>query len=180
MERLPVEGEGGLLDWLRFLKAETEEEFKMVAAKNPMIEEAYCKLQVMSEDEANRMLYEARLKAQRDEYSRKSMDGNVPFIDKIVSMIVSLVSPDQIILFGSYARGDNTEKSDIDLLIIKKNLKNGREMNNILYRAFFENKIGIPVDLISVDYNKYMELNTVAGYIYKTIKKEGKILYGTL
>jgi predicted transposase/invertase (TIGR01784 family) len=42
----------------------------MIAAKNPMIEEAYCKLQVMSEDEANRMIYEARLKAQRDEYSR--------------------------------------------------------------------------------------------------------------
>jgi predicted transposase/invertase (TIGR01784 family) len=58
------------LDWLRFLKAETEEEFKMLAEKNPVIKEAYCKLQVMSEDEANRMLYEARLKAQRDEYSR--------------------------------------------------------------------------------------------------------------
>jgi predicted transposase YdaD len=35
-----------------------------------MMQEAYCKLQVMSEDEANRMIYEARLKAQRDEYSR--------------------------------------------------------------------------------------------------------------
>jgi predicted transposase/invertase (TIGR01784 family) len=70
LERLPAEGEGRLLDWLRFLKAETEEEFKMLAEKNPMIEEAYCKLQVMSEDEANRMIYEARLKAQRDEYSR--------------------------------------------------------------------------------------------------------------
>jgi predicted transposase/invertase (TIGR01784 family) len=58
------------LDWLRFLKAETEEEFKMLAEKNPVIEEAYCKLQVMSEDEANRMIYEARLKARRDEYSR--------------------------------------------------------------------------------------------------------------
>jgi acetyl-CoA carboxylase carboxyltransferase component len=52
------------------LKAETEEEFRMLAKKNPMIEEAYSKLQVMSEDEANRMIYEARLKAQRDEYSR--------------------------------------------------------------------------------------------------------------
>jgi hypothetical protein len=35
-----------------------------------VIKEAYCKLQVMSEDEANRMIYEARLKARRDEYSR--------------------------------------------------------------------------------------------------------------
>ena len=108
------------------------------------------------------------------------MDINIPFIDKIVPMIVSLVSPDQIILFGSYARGDNTEKSDLDLLIIKKGLKNGREINNILYRAFFDNKIDISIDLISVDYNKYLELNNTVGYIYKTIKQEGKILYGTL
>jgi predicted transposase/invertase (TIGR01784 family) len=42
----------------------------MLARKNPMIREAYSKLQVMSEDEATRMLYEARLKAQRDDYSR--------------------------------------------------------------------------------------------------------------
>jgi predicted transposase/invertase (TIGR01784 family) len=70
LERLPAEGEGKLLDWLRFLNAETEEEFRMLAEKNPMIQEAYSKLQEMSEDEANRMIYEARLKAQRDEYSR--------------------------------------------------------------------------------------------------------------
>jgi predicted nucleotidyltransferase len=108
------------------------------------------------------------------------MDSNIPFIDKIVSLIVSLVSPDQIVLFGSYARGDNTEKSDIDLLIIKKNLKNGREINNSLYKAFFENGINIPIDLISIDYNKYIELNNEIGYIYKTIKEQGKVLYETL
>ncbi|MDR1128046.1 MAG: Rpn family recombination-promoting nuclease/putative transposase [Treponema sp.] len=70
LARLPEDGEGKLMDWLRFLKAEREEEFTMLAAKNPLINEAYCKLQTMSEDEANRMIYEARLKAQRDDYSR--------------------------------------------------------------------------------------------------------------
>jgi predicted transposase/invertase (TIGR01784 family) len=73
LARLPEDEESKLMDWLRFLRAEKEEEFKMLAGKNPMIQEAYCKLQVMSEDEANRMIYEARLKAQRDDYSR--MEG---------------------------------------------------------------------------------------------------------
>ena len=108
------------------------------------------------------------------------MDFDIPFIDKIIPLIVSLVSPDQIVLFGSYARGDNTEKSDMDLLIIKKGLKNEREINNILYRAFFNNKINIPIDLISIDYYKYNELNNKIGYIYKTIREQGKIIYGTL
>ena len=108
------------------------------------------------------------------------MDIKVPLIDEIIPLIVTLVSPDQIVLFGSYARGDNKENSDIDLLIIKKNLINEREMNNKLYKAFFENKINIPIDLISIDYSKYMELNNEIGYIYKTIKEQGKIIYGTL
>jgi len=108
------------------------------------------------------------------------MDANIPNIDKIISIIVSLASPDQIILFGSYARGDNTKKSDIDLLIIKKSLKKGREISGLIYKAFFENGIDVPVDLLTIDYNKYIELNNEIGYIYKTIKEEGKIIYGSL
>jgi len=108
------------------------------------------------------------------------MDANIPYIDKIISIIVSLASPDQIILFGSYARGDNTKKSDIDLLIIKKSLKKGREISGLIYKAFLENGIDVPVDLLTIDYNKYIELNNEIGYIFKTIKEEGKIIYGSL
>ena len=108
------------------------------------------------------------------------MKENIPYIDKIIPIIVSLAAPDQIVLFGSYARGDNTEKSDVDLLIIKKGLKNGRKISGALYMAFLENEIGIPVDLLTIDYDRYTELNNEIGYIYKTIKKEGKVIYGTL
>ncbi|MDR1445309.1 MAG: nucleotidyltransferase domain-containing protein, partial [Treponema sp.] len=73
------------------------------------------------------------------------MDNNIPYIEKIIPIIVSFASPDQIILFGSYARGDNTDKSDIDLLIVKKGLKNGRKMSGSIYMAFLENETGIPV-----------------------------------
>jgi predicted transposase/invertase (TIGR01784 family) len=70
LKRLPPEAQGRLAEWLQFIKAEKEEEFMTAAEKNPMIKKAYNRLQVMSLDAASRMLYEARLKAQRDEYSR--------------------------------------------------------------------------------------------------------------
>jgi predicted nucleotidyltransferase len=108
------------------------------------------------------------------------MDSNIPYIDKIIPIIVSLASPDQIILFGSYARGDNTKKSDIDLLIVKKGLKKGRDISGSIYRAFLENDIGVPVDLLTIDYDRYIELSNEIGYVYKTIKKEGKVIYGSL
>jgi predicted nucleotidyltransferase len=108
------------------------------------------------------------------------ISGNIPYIDQIVSIITSMASPDQIVLFGSYARGENNEKSDIDLLILKKNLKNGNNIIDGLYRSFYDNKIKISVDLLVVDYDKYNNLKNEIGYIYKTINKEGKIIYGTV
>jgi len=108
------------------------------------------------------------------------MDNNIPYIDKIISIIKSIASPDQIILFGSYARGDNSDKSDIDLLILKKGLKNSFDIIDAIYMAFYENKINIPIDLLAIDFNRYNEINSKIGYIYKTIKEQGKVLYGTL
>jgi predicted nucleotidyltransferase len=108
------------------------------------------------------------------------MGNNIPYINEILPIIVSIASPDQIILFGSYARGDNTEKSDVDLLIVKKGLEKSRDIIGSIYRAFYENNIGIPVDVLAIDYDRYIELSNEIGYIYKTIKKEGRIVYGTL
>ncbi|MCL1834322.1 MAG: nucleotidyltransferase domain-containing protein [Leptospirales bacterium] len=109
------------------------------------------------------------------------MDYNIPYIDKIISIIISLASPDQIILFGSYARGDNNkEKSDIDLLIVKKGLQKGSDIIDSIYLALYENNIGVPVDLLTIDYNRYLELNNEIGYIYKTIREEGKVIYGSI
>jgi predicted transposase/invertase (TIGR01784 family) len=70
LKRLPPEAQGRLAEWLHFIKAEKEEEFMTVVEKNPLIKEAYGRLQAMSRDGSSRALYEARLKAQRDEYAR--------------------------------------------------------------------------------------------------------------
>ena len=109
-----------------------------------------------------------------------NMDINIPFIDKIVSIIVSSVDPEQIVLFGSYARGENKNTSDVDLLVLKKNVRNAKAITDNLYMSFFDNKIKIPVDLIVIDYDKYNKLKNEIGYIYKTINNEGKLIYGTV
>jgi len=45
-------------------------------------------------------------------------------IVQFIELIAEAVDPDKIILFGSYAYGKPTDKSDIDLLIIK----NGKDL----------------------------------------------------
>jgi len=105
------------------------------------------------------------------------MNSKIPFIEQIVNTIVTTVEPEKIILFGSYARGDYEQNSDIDILILKKGLKNEREITNNLYMEFFNRKISIPIDLIAIDYDKYYQLNNDIGYIYKTIDREGRVIY---
>lgn len=39
-------------------------------------------------------------------------------LEEVVGRIVEAVHPDRVILFGSYARGDADENSDVDLLVI--------------------------------------------------------------
>jgi len=101
-------------------------------------------------------------------------------IDNIVDIIVPLVEPDQIILFGSYARGDYTEKSDVDLLVLKKGLEDERGTVDKIYYSFIGKEIGVDVDVIAMDYERYLNLINVTGYIYKSINKDGKIIYESL
>lgn len=64
-----------LWNWLRFLKANREEELTMLAQKSPQIEKAVGVLKELSKDERTRLLYEEREKARRDTQAR--IDGAV-------------------------------------------------------------------------------------------------------
>lgn len=55
-----------LLDWMRFLNADQEEEMEEMAGKNQYIQTAYDDLKMLSADEQKRLAYEERLKAERD------------------------------------------------------------------------------------------------------------------
>jgi len=52
----------------------------------------------------------------------------------------------KIILFGSYARGDATENSDLDLLVIEPQVKSRLQEMVRLRRAL--GSLGVPVDLL--------------------------------
>jgi predicted nucleotidyltransferase len=99
-------------------------------------------------------------------------------IEQLVALIISKISPEQIILFGSYARGENRKNSDIDILIVMKNLENERKITGLLYKELLKNNISIAVDFLAIDQDKYNKLKNKPGHIYKTIDQEGKILYG--
>ncbi|MDR0616830.1 MAG: Rpn family recombination-promoting nuclease/putative transposase [Synergistaceae bacterium] len=77
-QKIPAEADGAdadektarLILWLKLIRAEREEDVKMLATKSPEIEEAYEVLKKLSESEEVRLLYESREKAIWDEQAR--------------------------------------------------------------------------------------------------------------
>jgi uncharacterized protein len=57
-------------------------------------------------------------------------------IDTIKNKIVTTVSPEKIILFGSYAKGENTDESDLDIVVIWDSDFNPHKRNLFLSRLF--------------------------------------------
>jgi predicted transposase/invertase (TIGR01784 family) len=70
LPKLPETADNYLWHWLRFLRAESKEDLDMVAQASPELNKTVVKLLELSEDEESRMLYEAEVKAQRDERAR--------------------------------------------------------------------------------------------------------------
>ena len=66
-------------------------------------------------------------------------------IREVVSRLAAQYGAKRVYLFGSYARGDMTSGSDIDLRIDKGTIR-GLEMAGLL--VDLEDALGIPVDLI--------------------------------
>ena len=70
LPKIPKTPDVYLWHWLRFFSAETKEELEMVATASPAIRKATARVLKLSKDERARMLYEAELKAWRDEQAK--------------------------------------------------------------------------------------------------------------
>lgn len=97
-------------------------------------------------------------------------------IDYIVEKIVREIQPEKIILYGSYARGDFHEDSDIDLFIVKDCEESSRMVRRKV-DALLAGRL-FPVDLrvrkpSEVEWNFRVQ-NPF--YLYH-IFKDGKVLY---
>ena len=73
---------------------------------------------------------------------------SIPEIRSIVGNLAQQYGAERIYLFGSYARGDATEQSDVDLRIDKGNIR-GLQFAGLL--GDLEDALGKKVDLVSTN-----------------------------
>lgn len=93
-----------------------------------------------------------------------------------VELLRKTANPVRIILFGSYARGDITEESDLDFLIIEKELK-ARRMEIVRLRDVLS-PLRIPVDVLVISEKTYQDWKDAPGTVIYEAALEGKVVYG--
>lgn len=90
---------------------------------------------------------------------------------EIFREIIALLSKHgakKISIFGSYARGEETPKSDIDILVEFKERKSLLELVGI--EMELSEKLGIKVDLLTE--------KAISPYLITGIKEESEVIYG--
>ncbi len=109
------------------------------------------------------------------EVSVKTSEMSERYIEEIIRRIVEVAQPDRIILFGSAARGDMNEDSDLDLLVVKSNVAHRRRLAQEIHLRLFG--IPVPVDVIVVTPEDIEALRDKPGMIIGPALAEGKLIY---
>lgn len=95
-------------------------------------------------------------------------------IDRLVHRIVERIQPQKVMVFGSYAKGTATAKSDLDLLVIKETdvprEHRADDLKPLLYRF-------IHVDLLVYTSEEVEEIAKEELSLMRSILKTGKVVY---
>ncbi len=96
-------------------------------------------------------------------------------IQTAVNLLERAANPVKIILFGSYARGDVSDDSDLDFLVVEKDLK-GRRMEMVRLRDVLR-PLRIPVDVLVISDKTYEDWKETPGTVIYEAAVEGRVVY---
>ena len=96
-------------------------------------------------------------------------------IKRMTELLIEAANPKRIIMFGSQARGEAGEDSDLDVMVVEECISDraGEMMRlNRLLRS-----LDIPVDLLVVSAEKFDYWCHTPGNVYFEAATEGEVLY---
>ena len=92
-------------------------------------------------------------------------------MDKVIDKLVSILKKHgakKIEIFGSYARGEQEETSDLDVIVEFEKRKSLLELVGI--EQELEDNLGIKIDLLT--------RASISPYLIERIEKESKVVFG--
>ena len=84
-----------------------------------------------------------------------------------------------IILYGSYARGEQTSESDVDIALILSAESSEKAHDKMVDLVVdYELELAVTLSVVPIDLNQYLEWKNTLPF-YKNIEKEGILLWKT-
>jgi len=96
-------------------------------------------------------------------------------IEEAVRRIVAAADPVKVILFGSRARGEADPKSDVDLLVIERQVEN-RYAEMLRLNEALRGLI-LAVDVLVIEQEDFEHWSRTPGSVYRAARQEGKVVY---
>ncbi len=96
-------------------------------------------------------------------------------IAKAIELLREAALPKRIILFGSHARGDAREDSDVDILVVEMSCANPFAEMVRLRRLL--SPLRLPVDVLVVSEDSFRYWSDTPGNVLYEAAVEGKVLY---
>ena len=96
-------------------------------------------------------------------------------ISGMVDRIVSGFDPDQVLLFGSHARGSASEWSDVDLLVVLADGADKRQAAIEIRRSLGD--LMVSKDIVVATPYEIAQRGHVVGTVLNAAIREGRVLY---
>jgi predicted nucleotidyltransferase len=93
----------------------------------------------------------------------------------MVERITSLFNPDQIILFGTQARGDADVDSDIDLLVVMPSCENRKAITISIMKSLSD--LPVSKDIVVTTSQELALRGKLANTVLNPALHEGRVLY---
>lgn len=93
----------------------------------------------------------------------------------IIDNLVRSIHPQKIFLFGSYAYGEPTGESDLDILVIKDGFEKKIDIKRAMRKAL--SGIDMSKDLLVARSDEFEFYAQEAGSVYQTISQKGELLW---
>lgn len=100
------------------------------------------------------------------------------YLKEAVRRIIDKFNPEKIILFGSYAYGQPTADSDMDLMVVMKTDEKPHKRAVPVRKAL--KGIGIPKDVIVKTPEEFNRFKDIIGTIIYPAAHRGRVLYERL
>lgn len=96
-------------------------------------------------------------------------------IQRLIDKIVAYMEPEKVIVFGSYAKGTATYRSDLDLLVVKETELSMQQRSAVVHS--FLTTLLIKVDVHVYTPEEIEEFGNEPFSFVQSILKTGKVLY---